>query len=156
MKGIRKPFSQEEYDRSDAFGKDAVAGFLEQELYIEVRVPVENYGPDIEVYWQDNLIAYHEVEVRRNWKSDQEDFPYSTIHIPARKSRLIELAKKEGAKLYFWSVREDGMKAMFVDSDDVTEDRLVEVPNKRVWKGEYFYDIPSELYFKIILRGNHE
>lgn len=162
MKGKRKPFSKTEYDRSDGFGKEVVAAHLRATMdtvNYEVVVPKESQGPDIEVRYAgpmgQRLLEYHEVEVRRVWKDGTQPFPYDTAHVPERKSRLIEKAKDEGFKLYFWSVSLDGKGAIKIDSDHCTKDRLTEVPNKRIWKGEYFYDINISEYVHHTMEGQN-
>lgn len=138
MKPVRKKFNQDVYDSSD-YVKWLVAATLNRGGHY--TLVVEDYSADVKAYHLDKGFSQHEVEMRAVW--DWEDFPFETIHIPERKTRLLEYGD-----FFYWVINKWLTHAMVCNAPEhMTKDRLVEVPNKAVEKGEYFYDIPIE-YFK--------
>ena len=139
MKGIRKEFEQDVYDRCDGPAKNAMAYHLRAQGHI-VTVPPENYGVDLHSELGD-LMMYHEVEVSEGWKIG--DHPFLKGSVPERKHRLCEMLK--GKPLYFWMLRVDMGRAVVFSSFKLQDRWLVMVPNRKVPEGEYFYRIPKEL-----------
>lgn len=139
MKGVRKPFEQDVYDRCDGPAKEAMRYHLTAQGHI-VTVPPENYGVDLYSELGD-FKMYHEVEVSEGWKSGPHCFFNGSI--PERKGRLVEMLK--GEPLYFWMLRLDLGRALVFSSFKLSDRWLVEVPNRKVPIGEYFYRIPKQL-----------
>lgn len=140
MIGKHKKFSKKLYKKFDAPAKQAMRKHLEQEGHT-VTVPPENYGVDL--YSElGPLVMYHEVEVFRNWKTG--GFPFLTGSIPSRKLRLLEMIGRD-VPLYFWRLRRDLQRALVYGSYCLKDKFLVEVPNKEVESGEYFYRVPVML-----------
>ena len=137
MIGERKPFSRAAYDECDGPAKWAVATHLHHSHH-KVEVPPESYGVDM----CSNLgpiIFYHEVEVFKNWT--QGNFPFTTGSIPGRKIRLRGSIPYD-CPLYFWRLRFDLARALVFSSKWMIDKFLVEVPNKEIADGEFFYRVP--------------
>ena len=139
MTGVHKTFDQNLYKKFDAPAKQAMRVHLEHEGHT-VTVPPENFGVDLYSEIGD-LVMYHEVEVFANWKLG--NFPFLTGSIPERKIRLVEMLS--GNPLYFWRLRSDLRRALVYGSYCLKDKFLVEVPNKEVESGEYFYRVPVTL-----------
>jgi len=139
MIGARKKFSQKMYDTYDGPAKLSMKVHLELSGHI-VTVPDEDYGVDLYSVIGD-LKMYHEVEVFEMWRSG--DFMFPTGSVPARKIRLK--AMHTGLPLYFWRLRQDLQRALVFGSHCLKDKYLVEVPNREIPEGEYFYRIPVTL-----------
>jgi len=150
MKGKRKPFERDVYQKCDAMAKTAVALHLTLSGY-DVKVPPENYGADLyHTHPNNTMTVYHEVEVSLGW--DDIDFPYPTGSIPERKIRLRKMIQ---GPLFFWMLNKICNRAVVFSSRYLDNRFLVEVPNKKIAEGEYFYRPPIH-YGRIInplLRG---
>lgn len=153
MKGKRKPFSYEVYKRCDAMAKAAVALHLTLSGY-DVEVPPENYGADLFHIHPLNadLKVFHEVEVSLGWGDVK--FPYPTGSIPERKKRLLGLIDEP---LFFWMLNSLCNRAVVFSSAYIRDEFLVEVPNKIIHEGEYFYRPPLKYgrYIDPLLRGSN-
>lgn len=136
MKGKHKKFERGLYNKYDAVAKKAVQVHLEIAGH-HVTVPPENYGPDLysELAFRR---TYHEVEVSQLWKMG--DFPFPTGSIPERKYRL--LSKIEDCELFYWMLRLDTARAVVFPHIVINDKWLVEVPNKKIKSGEYFFRPP--------------
>ena len=139
MKGVRKKFSKDLYTKFDAPAKHAMRVHLELSGHM-VTVPPENYGVDLYSEIGD-LTMYHEVEVSQGWKSGHHPFKLGSV--PERKIRLK--AMESGKPLYFWMLRLDLRRAVVFGAHCLQDRFLIEVPNKEVPEGEYFYRIPKTL-----------
>ena len=139
LKGVRKKFDKELYDQFDGPAKHAMQVHLELSGHT-VTVPPENYGVDLYSTVGD-LKMYHEVEVSQGWKSGYHPFLLGSV--PERKIRLK--AMEAGKPLYFWMLRLDLRRAVCFGSYCLQDKFLVEVPNKQIESGEYFYRIPKTL-----------
>lgn len=131
--GIHKIFNNEIYKVSDPV-KFAVAQKLNKIGYY-TKV-VEDFNVDIKVYIPEQGYQDHEVEWRTIWKSNL--FPYPTIHIPERKTRLIN-----ETDLFYWVVNNEINKALVCNAKHcMIKSYLKMIPNKQISTGEEFYDIP--------------
>ena len=88
----------------------------------------DRYGIDI-------VVPRYEVERREIWI---DEFPFKTVHIPARKEKFLKHS------IVYVVVNKDFDKLMFCRSEVIRQYDLIEVPNKSVPEGEYFYDVPIE------------
>jgi hypothetical protein len=139
VKGVHKPFDKALYNRFDGPAKEAVCQHLSLSGYV-VTIPPENYGADLYAVKQ-MVKIYHEVEVSRSWKEAKH--PFFLGSIPERKIRLARLHINE--PLYFWMLRLDLKRALIFPGFRLRDKFLVEVPNKIIDEGEYFYRIPKSL-----------
>lgn len=143
MKGVRKPFSQSLYDQCDERAKSTVEEHLTSKGYTVV-VPPENYGADIYCV-QGPLRLYHEVEVSLTW--ERGSYPFINSSVPERKIRLVN---KYDAPLYFWQLSNDLVGAVVTPGHQLKDIYLVEVPNRLVATGEYFYRVPMKYCKQIV------
>jgi len=137
MIGIHSQFRQEVYDDVDHKSKVAVSRYLSLRKF-STNI-TEDYGPDVKAWNPDP--TWHECEKRMIFK---DVFPYNTVHVPERKSRL---KKKEFWELglgYFWVISDDYSRAIVFTAHRVFKSPLVEVFNTREPEGEYFFDVPIE------------
>jgi hypothetical protein len=141
MKGAYKDFDPDLYNEFDSPAKDAMREHLLLKGHDRVVVPREDFGPDLYSFLC-GMKMYHEVEVSRGW-ANQMDFPFEKGSVPERKKRLANLVKD--TPLYFWMLRKDLRRAVVFSSVYLRHEYLVEVKNRMIAEGEFFYRIPLKL-----------
>ena len=124
---IYKEFNKESHAANDKPAKDLVINFLKSKGLDAMENP-DKYGIDI-------VVPRYEVERREIWI---DEFPFKTVHIPARKEKFLKHS------IVYVVVNKDFDKIMFCRSEVIRQYDLIEVPNKSVPEGEYFYDVPIE------------
>jgi hypothetical protein len=130
---MRKEFEQEEYNLNDSRAKTAVRIFLNSVgIY---TIVTEDYNSDIIAL----VPLKHEVEVKKSWIGEWPS-SWDTVQIPERKKRLLN-----NGKVYFWVLKNDLTEAWVISGGLLTDNRLKEVPNKKVKEGERFFCIPIDL-----------
>ena len=102
------------------------------------HLPLGLYGPDLG-FKLDGSWVYADVERRGNWKADQADFPFDTVHMPKRKLKFAEL----GRPYFYISVRDDCLRAIMFDHEDIVSAVCVVCGNRFVAAGEQFVDLPT-------------
>ena len=134
---VRKKFIQGNYDANDSSGKKAVIKFLEKRG-LSVKENPDKYGIDLIA----NGTTYNgkvfdnvpiEVERRNIWS---RIFPYTTVHIPERKTKFLK------DYMLYAVVNSEYDRILFCSSDKIKKYPLIEVSNKSIQKGEFFYDVP--------------
>jgi len=133
----KSPFRKKEYEKWDGPGKKAVRNYLIS-LGCVLTEDVENYGADIVT--REPLESYHEVEVKNGWTNEWPSH-WKTLHIPFRKKRLVDMMKDKD-DLTFYVLRKDLKQAWKIKGSQLTDDIVIEIPNKFKRKGEYFFNIP--------------
>lgn len=131
----KSPFRITEYNKWDSPAKQAVRNFLLR-LGCQLSSDIEDYNADIKVIKPE--VSYHEVEVKPGWVSDWPP-SWDTIHIPYRKKRLIDMQDLPD-RLTFYVLRKDLQKAWSIKASECIN--IVQVPNKFIPSGEYFFNIP--------------
>ena len=124
---IYKKFNKENHKANDKPAKDLVIKFLQSKGLDAIENP-NDYGIDV-------MVSRYEVERRTIWK---DKFPFKTVHIPSRKSKFLKY------NIMYAVVNKDFDKIMLCKSSTIRKYKQIEVPNKSVPKGEYFYDVPIE------------
>ena len=124
---IYKEFNKESHAANDKPAKDLVINFLKSKGLDAMENP-DKYGIDI-------VVPRYEVERREIWI---DEFPFKTVHIPARKEKFLKHS------IVYVVVNKDFDKLMFCKSEVIRQYNMIEVPNKSVPEGEYFYDVPIE------------
>ena len=128
---ITKPFSAGNHKANDGAGKKFVIDFLRNNGVDAIENP-NDYGIDI-------MAAKYEVE-RRTIYTDK--WPYNTVHVPGRKGKFFN------HNIHYVVVMHHETKAktfdtlLFCETNIIKKYPLVEVPNKSIKKGEFFYDVP--------------
>ena len=132
-------FNQDAYDNCDNRAKEVLRNYLDSRgIFTKV---FEDYGADIQAFHQ----YFHEVEIKSSWE-DVWPPNWETLHIPARKKKLLEKGKG-----FFWVLNKDCTKAKLVESKDLDDVYIEVINNRRYPKGEYFYNIPINLTSEIDL-----
>lgn len=129
MKGIRKRFNRELHEQNDKLAKEVVLKYLgsgwEENPNTRGVDLVNNFTKQVA-----------ECEIKRVWRGSE--FPYGDIQIPERKGKYRNL------NIQFFVLNNEATHAINFLGNSLLESRLVEVPNKFVYKGEYFYKVPIE------------
>jgi len=127
---INKKFNKESHAANDKPSKDLVIKFLKSKGLDAIENP-NDYGIDI-------MVSRYEVERREIWT---DNFPFKTVHIPARKAKFLKY------NIVYAIVNKDFNKIMLCRSKIIRQCNKIEVPNKSVPAGEYFYDVPIEQWY---------
>jgi len=132
-----KNFSPRLYEDSDTRAKKAVSRVLRKDGWdIDSK---ETMNADI-VATKRGRTTYHEVEIKKVWTSIWP-LTWDTIQIPARKERLFEKVD-DLDDLFFWIIREDTGAAWAIKGSAVKASPKVEVKNRFIPNGEYFFQVP--------------
>ena len=135
---IIKPFDHSEYKRSDAKAKK-IAAELFLDLYpnlTHITESISEYAIDLELYENYKLVGYLETEIKYSWKGST--FPFKTIQFPERKTKYLCLQ----FKTWFCMINATCTYALIVDAEDIKSSPLKMVPNKKISKGEKFFQVP--------------
>jgi len=135
----RKRFDRELYQKYDQQARDVTTKFLENIGY-EVREHPDRYAQDLIAYGKETEFCV-ECEVKLVW--DTEDFPYPNVQLPERKKKFFNVP----TQFFIWNKPME--HAMTFWAHDVATLEPVEVPNKYVYSGEYFYQIPMDMVTKV-------
>lgn len=138
-----KPFNQEVHDACDPIARAAIITYMAKTWNLTAVPNPDKYKVDLIVENEFMVpVGYAEIEMR-----DWESCPFATIHVPGRKKKLFD---NDMPTNYFVVSR--GLKrAWWCKTDDILNSPLVEVPNKAVKEGEYFYDVPRKKFKEIEL-----
>ena len=137
-----KPFNKEVHDACDPPAREVVSKYIKSMWDMNAWHNPNQYAVDLIIEKDKNLIGYAEIEMR-----DWNDCPFRTIHIPQRKKKLFDNQKKT---IYF-VVAANLKRLWYCDTKTILEFPLIEVPNKAVKEGEYFYDVPINLFTSVKL-----
>ena len=132
---IHKKFNPGDYALYDQKAKDKTTEYLQGLGYQVVEHP-NRYAQDLIAKSEMNEFMV-ECEVKVVWNTD--DFPFPNVQLPERKSKFL----KDRTLFFIWN--KQLTRAFTFWSDDVKKLTPIEVPNKRVRKGEYFYQIPLDM-----------
>ena len=130
-----KRFDRALFEENDKKCRTKVKELLQNEGFAGVD-NVKVRGVDILLYKDGNHIGYIEVERKAVWKGDK--FQYDNVQFPERKAKYAKLDKPT----IFVMFNEDMSKFLAVRDKDLLSSPCVEVPNKYVYKGEQFFQVP--------------
>lgn len=135
---MRKRFDRELYNEVDKKTKEKVFSLLEEFDNIHAAENTKKTKVDILVTDPDTdeLKFNIECEVKRVWKN--KEFPYESVQIPERKLKYAILDKPT----LFVMFNVDYSAYLVIKSADLVASPCVEVPNKYVYKGEKFFQVP--------------
>lgn len=129
-----KRFSKELYTENDTLARAAGKRY-----WLSIGCTVEDnpdrYGPDL-IVTADYGKHYCEVEIKRVWSG--KDFQYPTLQIPARKQKNL-LYEMPCTFIVFNNEQTHGFLCTHIQ---LVRAPIVEVPNKYVYAGEKFFQIP--------------
>ena len=134
--GKRKKFDRKLFEENDRKARGIAKKFLEDAGYKAIDNP-KKYGPDLIVTKNDEVRGFVECEIKRVWKG--KDFPYESVQFPERKGKYVF---KNDEPVTFLMLNEDCSRMLLVDGNDVVDSPLVEVSNRFIRAGEYFYQVP--------------
>jgi len=135
----RKRFDRELYQKYDQQARDVTTKFLENIGY-EVKEHPDRYAQDLIAYGKETEFCV-ECEVKLVW--DTEDFPYPNVQLPERKKKFFNVP----TQFFIWNKPME--HAMTFWAHDVATLEPVEVPNKYVYSGEFFYQVPMDMVRKV-------
>jgi hypothetical protein len=137
---ISKQFSQELHDKYDPPARKAVSDWIQMKWGAECRENPNVYGVDLIAYRSGNPVGFVEVEVR-SWNF----CPHPTIHIAYRKAKLFQ----QDLPVLFFALTHDLSHAYWLKAELVEKCPLIEVKNREVPSGEFFFDVPVR-WFKLV------
>jgi hypothetical protein len=135
-----KRFDQALHDKYDPPARKAVTDWIQMKWGLECRENPNVYGVDLIVYREGNPVGFVEVEVR-SWSFCH----HPTIHIAHRKAKLFQ----QDRPVLFFALTQDLSHAYWMKAELVKECPLVEVKNREVPNGEFFFDVPIS-HFKYV------
>lgn len=139
MQGVRKRFDRELWLVNDALARDGVRSLFKKFPKLELREHPNSKKVDLQVFKNGVHVANIETEIKKVWKT--KEFPYESIQFPERKKKFC---KFEGVSTIFLMWNSDSSAYLSVVDDDLLASPLKEVPNKYVYKGEFFFQVPIE------------
>lgn len=144
---IRKRFDRDLFNETDGTARDSAKKYWTA-LGHTVEDHPDRYAVDLIVNTETTTF-YCEVEIKKVWKGPE--FKYDTLQIPERKSKFAKLDKPA----YFMIFNNERSHAFICSHTDLLDSPVVEVPNKYVYKGEMFFQVPiSKLQLVEIPNGN--
>jgi hypothetical protein len=148
-----KSFDKKRYELNDIKGKNCITRYLKS-IGHTVQEPIETMRIDLESVYEDT-VYYHEVEMKHMWTGEWPEV-WQDVHIPYRKKKLIDRilsSAKHNLKFtyvpelktlpefYFYIIRSDCKQAWKMNYKHVMKSQVVEVPNRAISSGEYFYKV---------------
>ena len=132
----RKRFDRSLYEEYDQKAREATMSYLKS-TGMDVCEHPDRYAQDLIAFSPLDDFEYNvECEVKIVW--DGKDFPYDSVQLPQRKHKFFD----GKTKFFIWNKNLD-TAVTFWDTE-ISDLIPVEVPNKYISKGEYFYQIPLE------------
>lgn len=138
MIGAYKPFDEELSNQFDKPGREVMKDFLAREWGVSAE-DYDMYKVDLICKKNGVPAIFVEIEVRPPFT---DKFPYETVHVPSRKKKLFA---NDLPTIYF-VLNNNFTKALWINTDKITDYPLVEVKNKLIPNGEMFYDVPKDLF----------
>lgn len=131
---VKKKFCKDLHNTNDTLARAAGKKYWESVGH-RVDDNPDQYGADLIVNTGREEF-YSEVEIKRVWSGPT--FQYATLQIPARKKKFTELNRP----CIFLVFNNEQTHAFVCHSNILKESPVVEVPNKYVYSGEMFYQVP--------------
>lgn len=138
---IRKRFDRDLFEQYDELAKEKTTEYLNKQGFTVEPHP-DRYAQDLVASSPVNTWCV-ECEVKLVW--DGVEFPYPNVQLPARKKKFFV----PDTQFFIWN--KALTHAMTFWSTDVSTLDPVEVPNRYVYSGEYFYQIPMDMVVKVEL-----
>ena len=135
-----KPFNKSLFDKYDPPARKAVSEWMKMKWGLDCRENPNVYGVDLIAYRANNPVGFVEVEVR-SWSFCH----HPTIHIAYRKAKLF----RQDRPVLFFALTHDLSHAYWLKAELVEKCPLIEVNNREVPSGEFFFDVPVS-WFKYV------
>lgn len=137
MSDARKRFDPKLYEENDTVAREFVKNLLKGTEFQAID-NVKKRGVDLLIYKNSEHICNLECEIKRVWKNTE--FPYENINFPKRKEKYALLDKPT----IFIMLNDTQSDYLTITGADMLSSPCVEVPNKYVYKGEFFFQIPKD------------
>jgi hypothetical protein len=141
MIGSYKPFDKKLSDKFDSPGRAFIKRAAKKKWNV-LADDYEKYEVDLICRRNGEVIGYAEVEVRPDFI---DQFPFSTVHIPSRKAKLMD----NGLPTVYFVVNGSFDRLLWIKSTDALNFDLKEVKNRLVPNGEMFYDVPVDQFTQV-------
>lgn len=138
---VRKRFDRKLYDECDQRARECTTQYLESVGY-QVEPHPDRYAQDL-IATMDGYSHMVECEMKLVWEGI--DFPYPTVQLPERKKKFFN----PPTQFFIWNAL--GTHAVSFWSSTVEQLEPVEVPNRYVYSGEMFYQVPLTFVEKVQL-----
>lgn len=138
---VRKRFDRELWLENDKKARNACKRIFKNFENLKVKDHSDHRKVDLELFLDGEHIANVETEIKRVWKG--KDFQYNNVQFPERKKKFCELEKP--TLFIMWNATTNSY--LVVTDSDLANSPCVEVPNKYVWKGEKFFQVPMNKVF---------
>lgn len=132
---VRKRFDRDLYEKYDQLAKEKVFEAIDKRKFKLEENPKKR-GVDLLVFNKGEHILNIETEIKRVWKG--KEFKYDTVQIPERKNKFAIL----DIPTIYVMFNNDQSEYLVIKDKDLLKSPLVEVPNRYVFKEEYFYQVP--------------
>lgn len=133
----RKRFDPALYAENDEIARNFVKDILKDSGYQALDNP-KKMGVDLLIYKDSVHIANVECEIKRVWKTTE--FPYDSIQIPCRKEKYTGLKQPT----VFLMLNADQSQYLAITDKSLLASPKKEVPNKYVYKGEFFFQVDKD------------
>jgi hypothetical protein len=130
----KKPFNPILFKENDTLARAAGKRYWRSLGYAVDDNP-DRYGPDL-IVDTGSEVFYGEVEIKRVWSG--KDFKYDTLQVPERKKKFAVLDKP----CTFIVFNNEQTHGFLCDGTVLMSSPVVEVPNRYVYKGEFFFQVP--------------
>jgi len=134
---MRKRFDPQLHKENDKLARQAVKSLLKGSEF-KVKDNPKSREIDLLLYKGKEHIGYIECEIKRVWKG--VEFPYENVQFPERKGKYAALEKPA---LYIM-FNEDQTSFLALTAETLVSSPKVEVPNKYVPAGEFFFQVPVD------------
>ena len=135
---VRKKFDRDLWKENDKKARKGVEKLISKFKGLEVRPHKDHRKVDLELFKNGKHIANVETEIKRVWKAKQ--FQYESVQFPERKKKFCGLEKPT----IFVMFNFDMDNYLVVTDTDLINSPVKEVPNKYVYKDEYFFQVPLD------------
>lgn len=132
---INKQFNAELHDHFDEVGRLRAYKLFKRNYGIELVDNPDEYAVDLIAMKNNKIVGYVEVEVREAWDGL---FLYDTLNIPSRKKKLLT----NNLPTVLLAFNKQGTFCFICKDQTVLASPLVEIPNKYMATGEFFYQVP--------------
>jgi len=132
---INKQFNAELHNHFDEVGRLRAYKLFKRNYGIELVDNPDEYAVDLIAMKNNKIVGYVEVEVREAWDGL---FLYDTLNIPSRKKKLLT----NNLPTVLLAFNKQGTFCFICKDQTVLASPLVEIPNKYMATGEFFYQVP--------------
>ena len=132
---LNKQFDTELHEHYDEIGRLRAYKLFKQLYGIELIDNPDEYAVDLIAMKNNKIVGYVEVEIREAWDGL---FLYDTLNIPSRKKKLLT----NNLPTVLLAFNKQGTFCFICKDQTVLASPLVEIPNKYMATGEFFYQVP--------------